>query len=257
MKHQNKGQNLSSRRFRSRVKDAAIDPSLVNAGVQPNEVISLDPVVPPTARESGVSVAPVEPLPAVVAAIAEPACPVVETLPVASEVNLASEANEVAAVHESSAHLPVELVTSLRSGAEQIVKNYVPLAVGAGMIPLPGFDLAAIGGLQLKLLASLAEHYKVAFTQKQAELIVTSLLGSVGTTVLVGAVLFSIAKIVPFFGPLVGAASMPVAGGVITRAMGHLAMDHFEAGGTMETFDLDLAQKAFLEKIAEAKATPA
>jgi uncharacterized protein (DUF697 family) len=144
-------------------------------------------------------------------------------------------------------------VAALRPRAEQIVKDYVPLAVGAGMIPLPGLDLAAIGALQLKVLASLAKHYKVRFTQAQAQVIVTSLLGSIGTTVLAGAAFVSVAKIVPFFGAILGAASMPVAGGVITHAMGHLAIDHFEAGGMMETFDLDVAQKAFGEKIAAAR----
>ena len=136
------------------------------------------------------------------------------------------------------------------------MQDYVPLAVAAAMIPLPGVDLAAIGGLQLKVLAALAEHYGVPFTREQAQLIVTSLLGSVGTTVLAGAALASVAKVVPFFGSIVGVASLPVAGGVITRAMGRLAIDHFENGGTMDTFDLDVAQRAFLAKIAEAKAAP-
>ncbi len=141
----------------------------------------------------------------------------------------------------------------LRPRAEQIVNDYMPLAVGAGLIPVPGLDLAAICGLQLKVLASLAEHYKVPFTGAQAQPIVTSLLGSIGTTVLASAALLSVAKMVPFIGMLVGAASVSVAGGVITRAMGQLAIDHFEAGGRMETFDLDVARKAFFQKIAEAK----
>lgn len=122
------------------------------------------------------------------------------------------------------------------------------------MLPLPGLDLAAIAGLQLKVLASLAEHYKVPFTRAQAQLIVTSLLGSVGTTLVIGAVIGSVAKIVPLFGTWMGVASLPVAAAAITRAMGYLVIDHFAAGGTMETFDLDVAQAAFLEKIAEAKA---
>ncbi len=137
------------------------------------------------------------------------------------------------------------------------MQDHVTMAVGAAMIPLPGVDLAAIGGLQLKVLSSLAQHYGVPFTQRQAQLIVTSLLGSVGSTVLAGAALVSLAKILPGIGSLVGIASVPIAGGVVTRALGHLAIDHFEHGGTMENFDLDVAQRAFLEKIAAAKATHA
>jgi uncharacterized protein (DUF697 family) len=246
MKHQNKGQNQPARRSRSRGKDVTVDTSLVNTEAGANEVSLTDPLTPP--GESAVSVAPIESIPKVSVAVAEP-----PSTAAALPSVIAPTANGGTAVRELSAPHSVPVATSLRPRAEQIVKEYVPLAVGAGMIPLPGVDLAAIAGLQLKVLASLAEHYKVSFTKAQAELIVTSLLGSVGTTVLAGAALLSIAKIVPLFGVLVGAASMPVAGGVITRAMGHLAIDHFEAGGTMESFDLDVAQKAFLEKITEAR----
>lgn len=149
---------------------------------------------------------------------------------------------------------PRVMSASKRTQAEQIVRDYVPLAVGAGLIPVPGADLAAIGGLQLKVLAALAEHYGVAFTRAQAQLIVTSLLGSVGTTVLAGTMFLSLAKVVPGIGALLGAASLPLAGGAITHAMGQLAIDHFEAGGTLETFDLDVAQRAFAEKVRAAKA---
>ena len=144
-----------------------------------------------------------------------------------------------------------------RAGAEEIVRDYRTLAMGAGLMPVPGLDLAAIGGLQLRLLASLAAQYEVAFTRAQAQSIVTSLLGTVGTTVLVGGVLMSLAKAIPGLGTLLGAASLPLAGGAITQAIGHLAIDHFEAGGTMENFDLDVAQQAFVQRVAAAQAARA
>lgn len=254
MKRQKKGQNPPLRRSRGRGKDVASDAPLVTAAAGPNEGASIDPVTPSTAQVSEALETPVEvvivPVSVMAGVMTEPAV----TAAAAPSVPGASEANRSEAVRDSPAPRPTTVATSLRPRAEQIVKEYLPLAVGAGMIPLPGLDLAAMGGLQLKVLASLAEHYKVPFTRAQTQLIVTSLLGSVGTTLLAGAVLVSAAKIVPFFGTVVGAASMPVAGGVITRAMGQLAIDHFEAGGTMETFDLDVAQEAFLAKIAEARA---
>lgn len=147
-----------------------------------------------------------------------------------------------------------ELQLAKRAGAEQIVRDHTTLAAGGGLIPVPGLDLAAIGGLQLRLLAAVAGHYRVPFTRSQVQLIVTSLVGSVGTTVLVGGVLISLAKAIPVFGSLIGAASMPLAGSAITHAIGHLAIDHFEAGGTMEDFDLDLAQRAFAQKVKAAEA---
>jgi uncharacterized protein (DUF697 family) len=251
MKSQKKGQNPPLRRSRARGKDGASDAPVVTAAAGPNEGTSIDPVTPPTARVSEALSTPGE---VVIAPVSARAGVITEPAATAPSVAGASEAKRSEPVCEFPAPRPSLVDTSLRPRAEQIVKEYLPLAVGAGMIPLPGLDLAAIGGLQLKLLASLAEHYQVPFTKAQTQLIVTSLLGSVGTTFLAGAVLASAAKIVPFFGTVVGAASMPVAGGVITRALGQLAVDHFEAGGTMETFDLDVAQEAFLAKIAEAKA---
>jgi uncharacterized protein (DUF697 family) len=142
-----------------------------------------------------------------------------------------------------------------RVGAEQIVRDHIPLAVGAGLLPLPGVDLAAIAALQLKMLSALATHYRVPFTRSQAQLIVTSLIGSVGTTLVVGGILISCAKSIPLIGGLIGLSSLSLAGGAITHAMGQLVTDHFETGGTMENFDLDFAKRAFAGKVHDSKRT--
>lgn len=234
MKQPKRGQNLSSKRSRRRDSsaDSSVSADLANSATSARTaepVASVAAAEQPSVVEKGRN--------------SETELTVVAAATAATMGREAPEGNDSTRTNTTS-----------RSQAEQIVKEHLPLAVGAGMLPVPGFDLAAIGALQLKLLASLAQHYKVRFTQAQAQRIVSSLLGSVGTTLLTGAVLGSVAKFVPFFGTLVGAASMPVAAGLITRAMGNLAIDHFAAGGTMETFDLDVAQQAFVHKIAEAKA---
>lgn len=180
-----------------------------------------------------------------------PRAPVVtETLAIAADVESAT-----AAPYAPTPVSPttLALLPSTRARAEQIVQDHTALAAGGGLIPVPGLDLAAIGGLQLRLLSALATHYQVAFTRSQAQLIVTSLLGSLGTTIVVGAVLISFAKALPVFGSLLGAASLPLAGSAVTRAIGNLAIEHFEAGGTMENFDLDLAQRAFVQKVQSSK----
>jgi uncharacterized protein (DUF697 family) len=285
MKHNKKGQQPQAKRSRAAGKEAAVK------GVQPvaeapgtvspksladdssPEVRALSSVAPATSNlvvSDDVAAAAVEsavpkadklsspvPLESPAPTLAPAAAPVVLAPPAASAVeDLKTSAALTVAADGGAATGPTAIATvplPKRAGAEQIVRDYLPLAVGAGLIPVPGVDLAAIGGLQLKVLASLAAHYKVAFTRAQAQLIVTSLLGSVGTTVLVGSMLMSLAKAIPVFGPLLGVSSLPVAGGAITHAVGQLAIDHFEAGGTMENFDLDVAQRAFARKVAEAK----
>lgn len=145
-------------------------------------------------------------------------------------------------------------VGSKRGRAEQVVRDHLPLAAGAGMLPLPGIDLLAIGGLQLRVLAALADLYAVPFDRSRAQSIVTTLIGSVGVTYVAGAALFSVAKVIPGLGSVLAAASLPAAGGAITHAVGQLAIDHFEAGGTMQDFDLDLAQQAFVDRLTILRA---
>lgn len=140
-----------------------------------------------------------------------------------------------------------------RRRAEEIVRWHVPLAVGAGLIPLPGLDVAAIGGLQLKVLAALARHYGVPFARAEAEAIVTSLIGSLGSTLVAGGALGTAAKLIPGVGPLVGLATLSTAGAAITYAFGQLAIDHLEAGGAMGNFDLDVAQCALERQLRGAR----
>ncbi len=150
--------------------------------------------------------------------------------------------------------LPAVARSAKRAQGEEIVRDYRALAMGAGFIPVPGADMVAIVGLQLKVLASLAELYGVAFTVAQARLIVTSLLAAVGSTILARSMFLSLAKAIPGIGSILGAASLPLAGGAITHALGHLAIDHFEAGGTLGSFNLDVGRRSFGQKVAEAKA---
>jgi len=150
--------------------------------------------------------------------------------------------------------LPAVARSAKRVQGEEIVRDYRALAMGVGFIPVPGADMVAIVGLQLKVLASLAELYGVAFTLAQARLIVTSLLAAVGSTILARSMFLSLAKAIPGIGSILGAASLPLAGGAITHALGHLAIDHFEAGGTLGSFNLDVGRRSFGQKVAEAKA---
>jgi uncharacterized protein (DUF697 family) len=195
-----------------------------------------------------------------------------ETSPVAKQTTASGPAQELEVITSAPAQaIPSEALSltlppaaaasagAARSSAEQraqaedVLRRYVPLVAGAGLIPLPGVDLVAVGGLQLKMLAALARCYDVAFTRGQGEAILTSLLGSVGGTLVAGGAIGSMAKFFPGVGTILSLATLPIASSVVTQAVGRLAIDHFEAGGTMETFDLDLAQQALERKLAEAK----
>ena len=64
-------------------------------------------------------------------------------------------------------------------GASKITNRYVLWAMGAGLVPIPIVDFAAIVGVQLKMLSSLAKYYGVDFSEERGKSVVSSLVGSV------------------------------------------------------------------------------
>lgn len=120
--------------------------------------------------------------------------------------------------------------------AVSLVKKYMLGAAGAGLIPVPMADLAALTALQLKLLHSLAGLYGVEFSKEAGKAALASLLGG-GTPVALTARLGSLAKGVPVLGWSLGAFGTAVFGGASTYAVGKVFIQHFESGNTFLTFD--------------------
>ncbi|MEN9314595.1 MAG: hypothetical protein RIS35_988 [Pseudomonadota bacterium] len=117
-----------------------------------------------------------------------------------------------------------------------LIAEHVPWAAGAGLIPVPALDMAALVGLQLRMLARMSALYGVPFSESRTKSAVASLLGTVlasGT----GAALGSLVKFVPVVGSLVGLAATPAAFAAATHAIGRVFLMHFEAGGTFLDFD--------------------
>ena len=137
--------------------------------------------------------------------------------------------------------------------AQALVHRNVLWAFGAGILPVPMFDLVAITGVQLKMLKELSELYGVEFREGMAKKAVTSLLvgvGGVGIGGMLGASLF---KLVPVFGYALGVASIPVVSGALTHAVGRAFIMHFESGGTMLDFDPKAMRTYFEQQFHEGK----
>ena len=49
-----------------------------------------------------------------------------------------------------------------------LVRSYIPWAAGAGILPMPGIDLAIISTIQFRMLAKLSELYGVPFREEVA-----------------------------------------------------------------------------------------
>ena len=117
-----------------------------------------------------------------------------------------------------------------------IISEHVPWAAGAGMIPVPALDMAALVALQLRMLSRMSALYEVPFAESRTKSAVASLLGTVvaGGT---GAALGSLVKVVPIVGSLIGFVATPAAFAAATHAIGRVFVMHFEAGGTFLDFD--------------------
>jgi len=61
--------------------------------------------------------------------------------------------------------------------AGKTVKNYMWFSMGAGLIPVPFLDLAAISGLQLKMIAELCKRYETPFKEQNGKAVIAALLG--------------------------------------------------------------------------------
>lgn len=138
--------------------------------------------------------------------------------------------------------------------AEKIVHDHLPWAMGAGLIPLPLIDLATITGIQLKMIAKISKVYGVPFAENRAKSIIASLLGSLGSSTIAAGTFGSIVKSIPGFGAWLGAATMPVASGAFTYAVGKVFIQNFESGGTFLSLDTSSAKAYFQDMVKEGKA---
>ena len=138
--------------------------------------------------------------------------------------------------------------------ANDIVDTYWKWSAAAGLIPVPLLDVAAVTGIQLKMIADLAKLYDVPFKADRVKSIIGSLVGalaapaSAATTV---GVLGPLLKAMPGVGTVVGVLVMPAANAAVTFALGRVFTVHFESGGSLLDLDPD-KMRAHFQKEFEA-----
>jgi len=136
--------------------------------------------------------------------------------------------------------------------AKSIVKKYALFTAGAGLIPLPLVDMAAIAGLELKMIQEISKVYDVRFTKDIAKSIVTSVLGGYASEKVGVGAGASAVKSIPIVGQTVGMVSVPVFAAGITWSIGKVFIQHFAAGGTFLNFDPEQVRAHFNAQQAEA-----
>lgn len=131
---------------------------------------------------------------------------------------------------------------------DPIIRNHIVWSMGAGLIPLPIADIAAVSAVQLDMIKQMSRIYSVDFNEMQGKSLITTLVGS--SMARVGA---SAIKLIPGIGSIVGSVAMPVLSGASTYALGQVFRQHFETGGTFLDFDVDRLRKYYTEQFEKGK----
>ncbi len=123
-----------------------------------------------------------------------------------------------------------------RAAAEKAVERYSLYGGAAGLIPLPGLDLATVGGVQIQMLRRLSKIYDVPFSKNLGKSLIAALAGAlIPATSGMGAV--SLVKSVPVAGTIVAVMAMPTLSAGATYAIGMAFVEHFASGGTLLDFN--------------------
>lgn len=141
-----------------------------------------------------------------------------------------------------------EKQTDKREEADKIVRSHMFGSAASGILPLPLVDIAILGGIQLRMVHKLSDHYDVEFSEQRANTIIGMLAG-VSFTV---AGLSILRSFLGFGKVLLGisALTLPAAS---TYAIGQVFIKHFESGGTFLNFDTDRAKKDYDEEVENGK----
>ncbi len=135
-----------------------------------------------------------------------------------------------------------------RTEANKIINWHIIWAMGGGLIPLPVLDFAAVTAIQIDMLNQLSRLYGVDYDAVAGKTFVAALTGS--TLAKLGS---SMIKIIPGFGTLLGGISMSLLSGASTYAVGQVAVEHFETGGTLFDVNWETAKKVYHDFFEEGK----
>lgn len=138
--------------------------------------------------------------------------------------------------------------------ADQIVGRHMLMALAVGLVPVPVADVAALVAIQVRMLARLASLYEVEFSDEVGRSMLASLLGTGGTVLAAVTTRRFLFRLVPIGGWVAGAVSASAFAGASTYAVGKVFVQHFEGGGTLQTFDPDQARGFYEEQLSEGTA---
>ncbi len=136
-----------------------------------------------------------------------------------------------------------------QAALDRIIRGHVLWSMGAGLIPIPLFDIAAVTAIQMDALKKLAEEEGVDYSSDGGKQFVTALTG--GTFARLGA---SLLKGIPGVGTVIGGLSMSAMSAASTYAVCQVAISHFRSEGSFGSVDLDQAKRLYEKALEKGKA---
>ncbi len=133
----------------------------------------------------------------------------------------------------------------LKIAAHKIVQRRTLYAAGAGLLPFPIVDAALLLGIEITMIRSISNLYKVEFKESIVKSIIGSLVGTIGTV--------SVVKAIPGFGTIIGGLTASVSGAAATYALGRVFTQHFDQGGTLLDFDPVKSREYFEKEFEEGR----
>ena len=144
-------------------------------------------------------------------------------------------------------------IDTITARAETIVERYMLLSLGVGLIPFALVDMAALAGIQLKMLHSLANLYELEFSSQLGKSLIASLLGGGVPVSLSSRVARLAVRSIPVYGWVAGLISTSLFGGASTYAIGKVFIQHFASGGTFLSFDPQQVREYYAQQLERGK----
>lgn len=143
-------------------------------------------------------------------------------------------------------------MTEKEMGAMQIANRHMLYTGGAGLIPIPLFDMAAIAALQVKMLSDIARVYGLTLERDRGKSLISALIGGALPTTLGYGAVGSFMKRLPVVGQIVGVFTVSAFAAASTYAVARVFIQHFESGGTFLDFNPDAVRAHYAAEYKKA-----
>ena len=137
--------------------------------------------------------------------------------------------------------------------ARHTVKSWSTWAATAGLIPVPGFDLAAIGSLQVKMIYELCKVYDIPYKKETVQSLLGGLAGSTLTVLASGYLSTRLFRFVPYAGPVLSLVIQPGLAFASTFVLGHIFIKQFESGQSLVGLTAETVNSTYREQLAKTK----